>query len=476
MANRKIIFGLALIAVAGCRSAAPELVQLPIPDANESVEFAAQPLPATLPAAAEVRSVAYLEMLDPLDNPNSLGEEINTPTPAGEQLPELTLNELEAIALSVHPAIGRATAKVQALRGKQRQVGLPPNPTVGYVGNEIGNEGSAGQQGGFVGQQFITGDKLQLSQQVVSQEIVRAEQQLATQQRRIQTDVRLGYYNVLIAQRKIAVAEELLEVNKAAVEASQELFDAKEISRAALLQTELELRNTQIVMRRAHNEENARWRQLESLLGEGIELAGRQLAGSLEELPDTLSWNQQLARLTTLSPEIAEAVAEMQRARRAVDRACAEAIPDVNTQLSVQFDDSTNDTVASVQVGIPLPIWNRNQGGIQQARAEVAAAQRNIERVEQDLKNRMAAAFQSYADAQYQVDHFSTKILPQARESLTLVGKGYRLGELGYLDLVTAQRTYSRTHLSYIDSLQNLWHSAVQIDGLLLEGSLNDVP
>ena len=142
--------------------------------------------------------------------------------------------------------------------------------------------------------------------------------------------------------------------------------------------------------------------------------------------------------------------------------------------MSVQLDDSTGDVVTSVQLGVALPIWNRNQGGIRQARAEVSAAQQNIERVELDLKNRLAGAFQAYADARIQVEGFSQEILPKARETLELVQNGYEQGEVGYLDFLAAQRTYSQTSLTYIEALRTLWQSSVRIEGLLLENSLED--
>ena len=40
----------------------------------------------------------------------------------------------------------------------------------------------------------------------------------------------------------------------------------------------------------------------------------------------------------------------------------------------VQYDNATEDTVTGVRVGLPLPIWNRNQGGIRQAQAELRQA------------------------------------------------------------------------------------------------------
>ncbi len=77
--------------------------------------------------------------------------------------PGMTLAELEEMALGCNPTLAQAAARVEAARGRCVQVGLYPNPVAGYMGSEIGNEGRAGQQGGFVSQEIVTAGKLQLN-------------------------------------------------------------------------------------------------------------------------------------------------------------------------------------------------------------------------------------------------------------------------------------------------------------------------
>ncbi len=383
----------------------------------------------------------------------------------------LTLEVLEQMALSNSPAIAQSAARVSALRGKRVQVGLPPNPTIGYLGSEIGNEGAAGQQGVFVGQDFVRGKKLQRNQAVVTAEIHRAEQQLAAMQKRVQTDLRKSYYAALLAQRRVELAEELVRLTTEAVEASKSLLEAQEIPLVGLLQTEVQQQNAQLLLRTAQNGLAQTWRRLSAVVG-GAGLPIQTLIGEVSQLPELLDWQQQLTRLQSESPEVAVAMANVQRARRALSRACVEAVPDINAQLSVQYDDSTDFTVVGVQMGMPIPIWNRNQGGIRQAKAEVTEAVRNVDRVELNLQGRLAEVFRKYSDAHVTVESYANDILPRAERTFTLVQQGYTQGEVGYLDLLVAQQTFSQTNLAYLDALSELWQSYVQIDGLLLDGSL----
>jgi cobalt-zinc-cadmium efflux system outer membrane protein len=435
------------------------------------------PLKAVTSAEREkVEQAAYTDTVPDITQPPSVlvdqEAELIEP-PEAEPITEdgLRLEVLEQLALGNNPAIGQAAAKVRALRGKYVQVGLPPNPSVGYVASEIGNEGRAGQQGAFAGQDFITGGKLDKNRAIVAAEIDKAEQALAATRTRVTTDVRTNYYRAMVAQQRVELATSLVKLIGEAVKASEELLEAEEITRAGLLQVEVELQTSEIVLRNAENELSAAWQQLSAVVGD-MEMPPQKLVGDPTVLPQELDWDETLARITMLSPEMAVAMADLSRSRRTLNRANAEPVPDINTQFMVQYDNSTEDTIGGIQVGIPIPLWNKNQGGIRQAQSEISVASQNIDRVALDLKNRLATTFRDYANAHSQADTYSTKILPRAQQTFDLVRLGYSQGEVGYLDLLTAQRTYTQTNLAYLDSLNSLWESHIKIDGLLLSDSL----
>jgi len=203
-------------------------------------------------------------------------------------------------------------------------------------------------------------------------------------------------------------------------------------------------------------------------------MALQHIDGDLDPEELDVSWQQELQRLMRESPELAAAMADVEAARWAVQRACAEVVPDVDVQAVLQDDRGTGGTNANLQVSLPLPIWNRNQGGIRKARAEATAAQRVADRVALDLQARLATAYQQYSSAQNQVEQYTKEggILDKSRRTLELIRAGYRAGEFGVLDLLTAQRTYFTTNLAYLDAIGQLTQSAMLIRGLLLRGSL----
>lgn len=394
------------------------------------------------------------------------GRSVAVPNPQG-----LGLMELTEQAYRTNPALAQAEARVRAARGEWLQAGLPPNPTTGYLASEMGNEGAAGQQGTFAGQEVVTAGKLDKNRAIAAAELTRAEQLLQATRRRIETDVRVAFYQALIAERRVAMAEQLGQIGDDAASTSMQLLEVGDISRAALLQSELEQQTARLAMQTATISHQQAWRTLAAVIGDP-DLPMVPLEGSTDQLPPTLEWEEQLQRIARESPEVAMAIAQAERARRVVARECVEAVPNIDMQVSVQYDNATSDTVAGVQAGVTLPIWNRNQGGIRRAQAEVTQAERNVDRVALDLQQRLSETFREYSDALARAITYRTEILPRAEETLDIVRKGYPV-DLGYLDLLTAQRGYSQAQLAYLDALGELWSSWARIDGMLLDGSLS---
>lgn len=385
----------------------------------------------------------------------------------------LTLEQLEQMALTSNPSVRRLMAQVGAAWGNSVQVGLRPNPSVGYEGQQLGSGGLAEQHGVLFSQEIVRGGKLRLNREVADRERMRVEQELAAQQQRVLTDVRIAYYQVLLAQRQIDLTNNLIRISDEGSQSVDALFKAKEVGRTDILQAQLESENARILAENARNRHDSAWRSLGAIVGEP-ELAPQPLAGDAAGPAKEFKFEESLARLLEQSPEIAAAAMEMERARLALERARVEPVANVNVQGLVNWQDNGigGKPDGGVAVSIPVPLFNRNQGGISRAAHEVVAARQALSQLELDLQNRLAPVFEQYANARNQVDRYQRIILPAAHESLDLSRKMYGAGEANYTTLLTAQRTYSQTQINYLDTVRALRIAEVEIDGLLLRGSL----
>lgn len=452
--NRYWFWGIAFaIVTVGCRTT--------------SVRVVTPSKPSTLVVTqrsneSEVRQVGFSQDIRTADDSGPL-------TDAFSENP--TLQEIEQLSLANNPAIAAVSAEIEALRGKLTQAGLPPNPRVGVSGEDINEDGSAGRYGVFFGREVVRGNKLCLSRSVVDAEIIAAEQRLEIVRQKLLTDVRQGFYEVLIAQERIAAIQNLVEISQNAVIASKKLLEAQEAAKTSVLQSELELQNAKVLLKQAENQKRGAARRLSALFGQE-DLAFDSVTGDIRSLSQLQDFEQSYDELVNSSPEINALFAEVEQQRRNLCRQIAEPIPNVTWQTTVHFDTVSDDLIAGFQIGMSIPTFNRNQGAVHQARQKIISAERQVEKKALDLRQRLASAYQDYIDAKIQVEAFESEIIPKASETLELISLGYERGETPFLEWLTAQRTFSRTQLTYLNQLSKLWAKNWQVQGMLLYDSL----
>lgn len=426
------------------------------------------PEPLRLPSLVSDNSTATQPNLPGIQQPVS--EAIPSP-PAESIIAPLSLAEFEQLALQNNPSLGAAWANVDAARGRQIQGGLYPNPSLGYFADDIGENGTAGKQGGFVSQQFVTGGKLRLNRAIGGQEVQELQFRRDAQQLRVLSDVRLRFYDSLVAQRRVELSDELVKIAGQSQDISQRLLQAQQVSQSDSLQAQIESQEAQILINNARNFKTEAWRRLATVVGAPT-LEERPLAGDLDHNIPNYEWDETYSCLLAENPQLMAAQTRAQRARIAIERAHRENVPNIDTFVSVSHRAETGDELVGVQAGIPIPVFNRNQGNIMQANAELVAAENDVHRIELNLKDRLSIEFRRYANARQQVDRYQNEIIPRAKKSIDLVTRGYEAGQLDFLSLLTSQRTYIRVNLTYLDALAELRAASTLIDGQLLSDSL----
>ena len=460
------LLSLGLALFSGCQVAS----QVTARNESSPATLRLSPAAAATPAPSSVQPAQFQgEIPKPASEPETLPQAALRPATEGA----LTLSDLEQMAMSANPSVARAAAQVQAASGNYTQVGLPPNPTVGYSGQQIGSRGLAEQDGVFINQEIVRGGKLKLNRQVAAQEWARAEHELAAQQQRVMTDVRIAFYNVLIAQSQEDLYKELSDNAKALVEYSEKLQKAGERTRPEVIQVTIEREKLVTGLRNAGRRRSAAWQELATVVGDP-RLPQARLAGDADESHTDYQWDASLQRLLSTSPEIGAALANVERARWAVQRALVEKIPNVTVQGLVNARDNGigGRSDGALTIGVPLPLWNRNQGGVVQAQGQVMAAERALEQLELDLQNRLALVFERYGNARDYEDRYEKLLKGLTDEWLKRNEELRAGGEASQLDVILFQRTYGQTKLDYLDALRERRRAEAEIEGLLLSGSL----
>jgi outer membrane protein, heavy metal efflux system len=391
----------------------------------------------------------------------------------------IKLEELQQMALQNNPTFAQSAANIQAAKGRKKQSGLYPNPTVGYQGEQIrGGSFHGGEQGLFVQQDIVLGGKLGLNRKIFDQELRQAETEAEEQNLRVVTNVRMSYIQALAAQQTLELRQNLSKLANDAVETSHQLANVGQADAPDVLESEVEAQQAQLAVTMAEQNQQRFWKAMAAVVG-NPRLPLMQLEGKLE---DTLAVNadELVEKIVNESPAVRIVELGVRRAKAALARAKREPIPDLQLRGGMQQNGELLSEPRGrpvglqgfADVGVRIPLFNRNQGNIATAKADAERAKREVERVKLVLRERAASIVQTYTFSQTAVDRYKNQMIPRAQKAYEMYTKKYQAMAAAYPQVLIAQRTLMQLEVSYITALENFATSSLSLQSYLLTDGL----
>src|SRR5246127_5158816 len=399
-------------------------------------------------------------------------------TPSSEEK-TITLEELQQMALQSNPTFAQAIANVQAAQGRKKQSGLYPNPTVGYQGEQIrGGSFHAGEEGFFVQQDIVLGGKLGLNRKIFDQELQQAVTEADEQKVRVVTNVRMSYIQALAAQQTLELRQNLSKLAIDAVQTSHQLANVGQADAPDVLESEVEAQQAELAVTMAEQNQQRIWKALSAVVG-NPRLPLMRLEGKLEDTAP-VNADELVENIVNESPAVRIAELGVKRAEATLARARRELIPDLQIRAGMQQNgellSEPNGKPVGLQgfadVGVRIPIFNRNQGNVATARADLERAKREVERVKLVLRERAASVVQSYTFSQSAVDRYKNQMIPRAQKAYEMYAKKYQEMASAYPQVLIAQRTLMQLEVSYITALETSATSSVSLQSYLLTDGL----
>jgi outer membrane protein, heavy metal efflux system len=396
--------------------------------------------------------------------------------PAPDSGPVYRLNALEAEALQRNPTLTQATAHVRSSEGRERQAGAWPNPTVGYLGDEIsGGVGvNGGRQGGFIEQTIVLGRKLYLAQQVAGSDVKIASLEKEEQVYRVQNAARSAFFQALAAQEMLALANARVTLAAKSLDTAQRLQNAGSRDASDVLMAEIEAERAKLAVEVQQAQLRQHWENLRDVVGDPALPIGT-LAGKLDaDLPE-LDPQQSVSLLLDESPAIQMAKESARRAQNTVEQVKRQAVPDLQVRAGLEQNFETNDLTGKAyglqgvaEARVELPIFNRNHGNVAAARAEFESSQTESRRVELELRRQASLVVEEYESARATVKAYRERILPRSRSLYEMQQKAWGRMALSYPQVLLAQQSLFNAQAEYIHALLNLRTNAVALSGFLL--------
>ncbi len=406
---------------------------------------------------------------------DALFADLDVINPVAEPAPEpgqppLTLAQLQSIAVTRNPLIRQAASDVEAARGNMIQAGAYPNPHVGYQTDDINTGATAGYQGGAIAQTIVTGGKLRLAKASAEVDLQNAEVALQRARYDLATQVRSNYLGVLVAKERVKVNSALAQFAGRVYRLQARRVAAGQAAAYEPLQLRVLAVQAQTQLIQSNQQYIAAWRKLAITLN-CPEMAPTLLAGRIDGPLPLVSYDAargQILRshtdLVTAQNAVARAQYQLKLAR--VTPVC----PNIDTNTVIEHDFTTPPfgTVASLQIGVPLPIFDNNRGNIIAAEAALVRACSEYERARNDLFTNLADTFARYETNRQTAEQYHNSILVDQVRAYRGTYQRYQVDpDSDFNDVVTSQQTLAATISAYIQLLGDQWQAVADLAGLV---------
>ena len=382
----------------------------------------------------------------------------------------IDLETLTGPAVEHHPAVQECLQKIAVLQGQWTQAGLPPNPTLQYVAEEMGS-GTMGRQGIEISQEIVTGGKLSQAQQVLCAEIQTTARELEVVRQKVETDIRLAAYDYLTARKKRDSFQSIREICSTEFRLAEQKHKAGQIPSQVLLPIQIELQKAEAQYAAAQNDLLCTWHVLACALG-NPDLSPVEIEAEYDSDSAPLTWEAYRSSVLANHPKIREAESQLAAARQKLQLEHARKSPNITVSGGISYESEIHQTQATVGIGIPLRVFDRNQGNISSAYADIQRAQETLEKTILSVQNQLSLSYREYANACILAVRYQNEILPKAKEMMDLSQRGYASASMDYLELLNSQRTYTTLMVSYLDAMGTYWRHKILLQGQLLSGAL----
>ncbi|MBV8413857.1 MAG: TolC family protein [Verrucomicrobia bacterium] len=381
----------------------------------------------------------------------------------------LTLARALALTLEHSPELSAFSWDIRAAEARIIQARLIPNPEIGFEGenlNEVSSKSSNQMQNTLQLSQLIElggKRKFRVREAQFDRESTRWDYQVKRLE--VLKETSTAYIDVLAAQENVQLAEEGLAIAEAAVPAIQKRLEAGKASDVEMVRTNTAVASARIELEQAKRELQTARLNLAAQWGEK-EAVFPAVMGNLDQvskLPSLESLNAKLHR----NPNVAKWTTEREKREATLNVVRAEAKPDLTFEAGPRVIQSHPVDVTFVAgFSIPLPLWNRNQGKIAEAEANVAKVADERAAAETKAYADLNEAYQTLARAAEEVRILRESVLPGAKSALGQITVGYSAGRFGQLDVLDAQKSYNETRTQYVKALADYHKAQAQIDAL----------
>jgi cobalt-zinc-cadmium efflux system outer membrane protein len=373
----------------------------------------------------------------------------------------ISLDQAVDLALAHNHALLATRTQIDQNKAQEITANLRPNPTLGFDTQfipifspsqfSLDTLNVTQQFDVGIGYLFERGHKRQRRLQAARDQTSVTRSQVADAERTLAFNVGQQFVSVLLAESSLQFAQQDLESFQQTAEIAEARYKGGDISEGDYLKIKIQLLQFQTDLSSARLAKVQALANLRQLLGYEAVPADYDVAGDLAYAPLKGKAEDLQALALRERPDLRAAEQGVTAAQSQVLLAQANGKQDLSTTYDFSHVSGVNS--ASLFFGIPLPIFDRNQGEIARTRFAFTQAQQTQEAVNDTVMTDVANAYEAVKSNDEVVQLYLSGYLKQAQDSRDIAEYAYKKGAASLLDFLDSERSYRATELAYRQAL-----------------------
>jgi cobalt-zinc-cadmium efflux system outer membrane protein len=381
----------------------------------------------------------------------------------------ITLADALARTLRGNPELAAYNYELRAAEARILQAGLRPNPELSL---DIENPtGSGPYKSGDQMENTLTLSQLielggkrpaRISEAEAGRGVIEREYQVKRVE--VLKATTLAFIDALAAQRRMELSEEVMKVSGDAVALTEQRVGIGKANAVEAIRAKVAVSSARIEVEQARRDLGiarghlaAQWGARKADFGTVRgDLDRHQPGPSLQTLRQRLLGNPDLARWT--------AEREKREARLAKEQTLAR--PDLTVRAGPRMEGKGDDATFVLGFSLPLPLSNRNQGNIAEARANLAKLDEEKRAAEARAFAALNEAYQKLTGASREIEILEESVIPGAQDAEKQLNDGYAAGRFTQFEVLDARRTLNAARVQQVRALADFLKARAELDAL----------
>jgi len=380
----------------------------------------------------------------------------------------ISLNEAVVKTMERNPELVAFGHQIQAQDGRVLQAGLAPNPELSFtVENALGT----GEFTGFdnaeatlsiawilehgVRQRRLDTARAGVSLLAVEADIMHLDAAAETAR---------FFFSCLSNQTRMVSAKKAEQLAQETVNAIQKRVKAGKSPQADLSRAQAELARIKLNQENIEHEFVSASRRLAAQWGE-TEPGFTRVSGNLMTLPNTESFATLKARIAQ-NPEFARFLSKKRLGEAELRLAEAQRKPNWRISAGVRRLETFNDEALVANITVPLTLRNRNEGGIAEARANLAQTEADAIAARIHIETSLFVIYQELQHSLHRAKAFRDEVIPRIEQAMTDTRSAYERGRYSYLEWRTAQEDLLAARSALVDASLDAHLNVIEIERL----------